>query len=114
MGWRTGAVREFLRLNNEALAPVVRASERVATVASIARMIRLALQVAAIAVGAWLVLENEVLPGSMIASSIIISRTLAPMEHLVAAWRPLMSARDAWTRVRAAVASVFAEPRRTL
>jgi len=114
MGWRTGAVREFLRLNDEALAPVVRASERVAAVASIARMLRMALQVAAIAVGAWLVLQNEALPGSMIASSIIISRTLAPMEHLVAAWRPLMAARDAWTHVRAAIAAVLAERRKTL
>src|SRR5690606_25932009 len=61
MGWRTGAVREFLRLNDEALAPVVRASERVAAVASVARMLRMALQVAAIAVGAWLVLQNEAL-----------------------------------------------------
>lgn len=114
MGWTYGAVRNFVRLNDDALAPVVKANERVALIASIARFVRLVLQVAAIGTGAWLVLQNEVLSGSMMASSIIISRTLAPMEHLVAGLRMLTSARDAWAHVRAATASALRDKRRTL
>lgn len=114
MGWTQGAIREFFRLNDEALVPVVKANERVALIASIARMVRIVLQVAAIGVGAWLVLQNEVLSGTMMASSILIARTLAPMEHLVAGLRTLTSARDAWTHVRDAAASALMSQRRTL
>ena len=60
------------------------------------------LQVAAIAAGAWLVLQNEVLAGSLIASSILIARTLQPMEGLISAWRALASAHEAWKQVQAA------------
>jgi ATP-binding cassette subfamily C protein len=114
MGWTHGAIREFVRLNDQALAPVVKANERVSLIASVARMIRVLLQVAAIGAGAWLVLQNEVLVGSMMASSIIISRTLAPMEHLVAGLRTLTSARDAWARICDATASALMDQRKTL
>lgn len=114
MGWTHGAIREFLRLNDAALVPVVKANERVALIASVARAIRIVLQVAAIGTGAWLVLQNEVLSGSMMASSILISRTLAPMEQLVAGLRTLTSARDAWGHVSSAAASALVSQGRTL
>jgi ATP-binding cassette subfamily C protein len=114
MGWTHGAIREFVQLNDHALAPVVKANGRVALIASVARMIRIGLQVAAVGAGAWLVLQNEVLVGSMMASSIIISRTLAPMEHLVASLRMLNSARDAWGHIRGATAAALMDQRRTL
>jgi ATP-binding cassette subfamily C protein len=99
MGWSQGAIREFLRINDAALAPVVRATEQVAAIAAIARALRMMLQVSAIGLGAWLVLQNELLPGGMIAGSILISRTLQPVENLLSAWRALTSAQDAWVRI---------------
>ena len=87
-------------LNDQALSPVVRASERVYAIGAVARMVRTILQIAAIGAGAWLVLQNEVLAGSLIASSILIARTLQPMEGLISAWRALASAHEAWTQVR--------------
>lgn len=114
MGWTRGAIREFTRLNDQALSPVVRGSERVAAIASAARMVRTILQVAAIGAGAWLVLQNEVLPGSLIASSILIARTLQPMEGLISAWRSLASAYDAWNAVSAAAVPVLERKRKTL
>lgn len=114
MGWTLGAVREFMRLNDQALSPVVRASERVYAIGAAARMIRMILQIAAIGAGAWLVLQNEVLSGSLIASSLLIARTLQPMESLISAWRALTSAQEAWTQVQAAAAPVLARKRKTL
>jgi ATP-binding cassette subfamily C protein len=114
MGWTHGAIREFVQLNDRALAPVVRANDRVALIASIARLIRIVLQIAAVGAGAWLVLHDEVLVGSMMASSIIISRTLAPVEHLVASLRILSSARDAWAQVQVAAIAAALDQRRTL
>jgi ATP-binding cassette subfamily C protein len=114
MGWTRGAIREFMELNDQALSPVVRASERVYAIGAAARMVRTILQIAAIGAGAWLVLQNEVLAGSLIASSILIARTLQPMEGLISARRVLTSAREAWTQVQAAVAPVVVRERRTL
>ncbi|WP_246789903.1 type I secretion system permease/ATPase [Bradyrhizobium sp. CCBAU 51765] len=114
MGWTLGAVREFMRLNDHALSPVVRASERVYAIGAAARMVRTILQIAAIGAGAWLVLQNEVLSGSLIASSLLVARTLQPMESLISAWRALASAQEAWTQVQAAAAPVLARNRKTL
>jgi len=114
MGWTQGAIREFAWLNDRALAPMVRANERVALIASIAHLLRVSLQVLAIGTGAWLTLQNEVMVGGMMASSIIISRTLAPMEHLVAGLRSLVSARDAWAQVCRATGAALSSRRRTL
>ena len=112
MGWTHGAVREFMELNDEALAPVVRASERVYAIASAARTVRTILQIAVIGVGAWLVLQNEVLSGSLIASSLLIGRTLQPMEGLISAWRGLASAHEAWHCVQAAVIPILSRRRK--
>ncbi|MCA6107520.1 type I secretion system permease/ATPase [Bradyrhizobium sp. CNPSo 4026] len=114
MGWTRGAIRQFMDLNDEALSPVVRASERVFTIAAIARMVRTILQVTAIGAGAWLVLQNEVLSGSLIASSILIARTLQPMEGLISAWRALTSAHEAWKQVQAAAVPVLTRKKKTL
>jgi len=114
MGWTRGAIREFMDLNDQALSPVVRASERVYAIAAAARMVRTILQIAAIGTGAWLVLQSEVLSGSLIASSILIARTLQPMEGLISARRALASAHDAWKQVQAAAAPVLVRERRTL
>jgi ATP-binding cassette subfamily C protein len=113
MGWTGGATRAFMRVNDEALSPVVRASERVAAIASAARMIRSVLQILAIGGGAWLVLQNQVLAGSLIASSIMVSRTLQPMESLISAWRAVMAAQEAWQSVSAAASWALTQPRRT-
>jgi len=114
MGWTHGAIREFMRLNDRALAPVVRSSERVAAIASTARVVRSILQILAIAIGAWLLLQNELLAGGLIAGSIILNRTLQPVEGMLAGWRALTSAYDAWACVRAATAEVLADKPRTL
>jgi ATP-binding cassette subfamily C protein len=114
MGWTRGAVGEFMRLNDQALSPVVRGSERVAAIAAAARLVRTTLQIAAIGTGAWLVLQNEVLSGSLIASSLLIARTLQPMESLISAWRALTSAHEAWSQVCAAAKPSLERTRKTL
>lgn len=114
MGWTSGAIREFLRLNDRALAPASRGNERIAVIAAIAHWVRMTLQIAAIGVGCWLVLHHEVLAGSMLASSIMISRTLAPVEAILGSWRSLTSAWEAWDRVALAAGSVMQARRRIL
>src|SRR5688572_4437883 len=52
-----------------------------------------------LAVGAFLVVSQDLTAGLMIAATIILSRALAPVETLVAGWRSLAEARGAWLRL---------------
>lgn len=60
---------------------------------------RLFLQSALLAAGAWLVLKQEVTPGAMIASSILMGRALAPIEQVVGGWPMVQRAQDGWERL---------------
>ena len=53
--------------------------------AAITKTLRLAVQSAAIAAGAFLVLKQEISPGMLIAGSILIGRALQPVEVAVGA-----------------------------
>ncbi|WP_245420338.1 MULTISPECIES: type I secretion system permease/ATPase [unclassified Mesorhizobium] len=68
---------------------------RTTIISSLSRSLRLALQVAVLGLGAYLVLRRELTAGSMIAASILLSRALAPIERSIGAWRSLVSARAA-------------------
>ena len=54
------------------------------------KTLRLWLQSAMLAVGAFLVLQGEASPGSMITASIIMGRALSPLEQLVNQWQTVI------------------------
>ena len=66
---------------------------------SVIKTLRLAVQSAAIAAGAYLVLNQEISPGMLIAGSILISRALQPVELAVGAWRGFIEARGQYRRL---------------
>ncbi len=68
------------------------------------RFLRLLWQSLALGLGAWLAIDGLIAPGAMIASSILLGRTLAPLEQIVGAWKPLMTAADNYERLKAALA----------
>lgn len=67
---------------------------------SLSRMFRIMLQSALLAVGAYLVIRQEVSGGVMIASSIMMGRALAPLDLVIASWKPLLMARQSWARLQ--------------
>jgi ATP-binding cassette subfamily C protein len=77
-----------------------RASFAAGDIGSIIRFFRLALQSATLALGAVLVIEDQISAGAMIAASLLMTRALAPVEQVVAAWRQLISSRIALARLR--------------
>jgi ATP-binding cassette subfamily C protein len=67
---------------------------------SLSRGLRLLLQSAILGAGAYLVIQQEVTSGAMIASSIMMARALAPVEQVIGNWRGLTGAREALRRLR--------------
>jgi len=75
------------------------AVDRIALISALAKFVRFGLQVAILGVGVLLVLAGDISPGVMIATSILMSRAAAPVEHAIAGWRSLLGARAANRRL---------------
>mgnify|MGYP003112763388 CR=1 FL=1 len=80
---------------------------------AITKAFRLFLQSAMLGVGAYLVLENEVTPGAMIAGSILLGRALAPVELMIGQWVSIESARKSWGNLSNLLGALPPLPKRT-
>jgi len=113
MGMESLLSQRWLELNAVYLAAVQRSSDVIAFYGSLSKITRMMLQSAALGLGAYLVIRQELMPGAMIASSITMARALAPIETAIANWRGFIAARDSSRRLTRALALVGAEPVRT-
>ncbi|MGU3495970.1 type I secretion system permease/ATPase [Xanthobacteraceae bacterium A53D] len=64
------------------------------------RVLRMMMQIAALSLGASLVIDGLASPGSMIGATIIMNRLLAPFDSMTDNWRSWISAGTAWQRIR--------------
>jgi PrtD family type I secretion system ABC transporter len=80
--------------------------------AALTRTTRQSVQVVIQALGAYLVISGESTAGVLVASTILLSRALAPVEQIVGSWRVLAEGRLAYRRLRDLLAASEAEPER--
>ncbi len=66
----------------------------------ISKFVRLVLQIVILGYGAVLVLEGEMTPGMIFASSIISGRALAPIDQVIGSWRHLTGGMESWKRLK--------------
>ncbi|WP_246695016.1 type I secretion system permease/ATPase, partial [Methylobacterium sp. WL6] len=66
---------------------------------AVSKVFRMALQSGVLALGAWLVIQGQATAGIIIASSILVSRALAPAELAIANWKGFVQARQSWARL---------------
>lgn len=96
----TGRLLErWRRLQNEVTDLHTRASRSTVAFSSATRFVRQAIQIAMLALGAYLVLTLEASPGVMIATTILLGRAIQPVEQLVGSWRMLTDGRAAYRRL---------------
>jgi ATP-binding cassette subfamily C exporter for protease/lipase len=75
------------------------ASDRAGSISAATRFTRITLQSLILGMGALLVIDGEITPGAMIASSILLGRGLAPVEQAIGAWKQFVGARSAHERL---------------
>lgn len=89
----------FDDLNSTYLGYQLKASDAAGGIGNITKVIRMVLQSAVLGLGAYLVIQNELSPGAIIAASISVSRALAPIESAIAHWKGFISARHSAKRL---------------
>lgn len=99
MGMMKGVLHGWSRIYKASLTDQEIAQNRSAILQGISRSFRMVLQIATTGIGAFLVLDGELTGGGLIASSILVSRVLAPFDGLITMWRQFSAARDAYGRL---------------
>lgn len=100
MGMGEGLLRRWRARHDQAIAHQGQGSDRSGTLTAASKTLRLFLQVAILAAGAGLVIDQQITAGTMIAASIIMGRALAPVEQAIGNWRAFVQARAAYGRLR--------------
>lgn len=77
----------------EGLKKTISAADWTGSFTSVIKTFRMFLQSAMLGLGAYLVLQGEMTPGSMIAGTILLGRAMAPIEQAVGQWPVLQRAR---------------------
>ncbi len=87
--------------------------ERLGAMRTFSKTFRLLLQSLILATGAALVISGEATGGVIIASSVLSSRALAPIDSAIGNWRGLAAARAAWNRLAERLEACPVDPART-
>lgn len=99
MGLSSFLRQRYDALNNEYLGQQVKAADASGGIGNVTKVIRMVLQSSVLGFGAYLVIKQEMSAGSIIAASITVSRSLAPIETAIAHWKSFISARLASQRI---------------
>lgn len=89
-----------------------RSYERSAAIGAATKWVRMVLQVAVTGVGGWLVIEQHLSFGGMIATSMLLGRGLAPIEQTAGAWGALVRSAQAYNRLMPLLKRFGREPAR--
>ena len=99
MGMAGRLTKRWSEANERYLAGNQRASDVAGGLGAIAKVLRMTLQSAVLAVGAYLVIHQEATAGIIIAGSILSARALAPVDLAIAHWKGFVAARQSWQRL---------------
>jgi PrtD family type I secretion system ABC transporter len=106
----TGAmVERQLAHRRIALANMISAQFAGSRLTASSRFFRLFIQSVALGVGALLAIDGKISSGAIIASAVLLSRALQPIESIIAAWSSLAAARAATERLSRAFEKVDEE-----
>ena len=110
MGMTGRMARRWGLANENYLAGNQRASDIMGGLGAVSKVLRMMLQSAVLAVGAYLVIHQEATAGIIIASSILSARALAPVDLAIAHWKSFVAARQSWNRLNGLLERIPGRP----
>src|ERR1700748_951664 len=114
MGMSGRMTSRWSEANQNYLSGNQRASDVAGGLGAIAKVLRMTLQSAVLAVGAYLVIHQEATAGIIIAGSILSARALAPVDLAIAHWKGFVAARQSWHRLNGLLTSLPAQAAQTV
>jgi ATP-binding cassette subfamily C protein len=99
MGMHADLATRWESVNERYLAATQRSSDVVAGYGVTTKVVRMLLQSLILGLGAYLVINQSMTPGAMMAASIMMGRALAPIETAIANWRGFVAAREGVQRL---------------
>jgi len=110
MGMEKQVFARWLEANSAHLAAGRQGGDMSSAMTSLSRVVRQGLQSAILAVGAWLVIEQQASAGVMIAASIMMGRAMAPVDTAIGQWKYFVNARQSWARIKKLIPVFDREP----
>lgn len=86
MGMQQSVFQRWQKVRNQSLLAGIGATDVGGIFTAFSKSMRLFLQSAMLGLGAWLVINNQLSAGAMIAGSILLGRALAPVEAAISHW----------------------------
>ena len=99
MGMLQNIQKRWVEGTRQGLVLQATASSRAGLVSGLSKVIRMSSQSLILALGAYLVIENEITGGLMIAGSILLGRALAPIDMMIGSWKGFIGARGQYSRL---------------
>jgi ATP-binding cassette, subfamily C, type I secretion system permease/ATPase len=99
MGMVENLTGRWNNVNLDYLARTRQISDTATGLGVVAKVTRMILQSAVLAVGAYLVINQQATAGIIIAGSILSARALAPVDTAIAHWKGFVAARQSWRRL---------------
>jgi len=113
MGMRAAVFGRWQTARAKSLDATIGATDVSGTFNGWIKAFRLFVQSAMLGLGAYLVLQNQMSPGAMIAGSILLGRALAPFEMIVGQWAAFQKAREGWGKLSVLLGEIPVEQKRT-
>jgi ATP-binding cassette subfamily C exporter for protease/lipase len=101
MGMLPNLMSRWFKLHGKFLSLQAQASQKAGTISAATKFFQMSLSSLVLGLGALLVLDNKITSGMMIAASILLGRTLAPVQQLIGVWKSWSSTRSAFDRINA-------------
>lgn len=99
MGMLPNLINRWFRTHGKFLSLQADASQKAASIAAATKFVQTALTSLVLGFGALLVLENKITGGMMIAASILVGRTLQPVQQVISVWKSWSTTRSAHERL---------------
>jgi ATP-binding cassette, subfamily C, type I secretion system permease/ATPase len=99
MGMASRIASRWSEANRQYMHSQQQASDLGGGLGATSKVLRMMLQSVVLAVGAYLVINQEASAGIIIAGSILSARALAPVDLAIANWKGFVAARQSWQRL---------------
>ncbi len=99
MGMAGNLSKEWSKLHESSLAKAESSLDRQHRQQAFTKFVRYTMQSMTLGAGALMVLEGKLNVGSMIAANVLMSKALAPLDLIVATWKPFIQSRTAFCRL---------------